>query len=92
MDDPLPVRLVQRIRDLDGDLERLIQRQRALLQPLGQRVALQILHDQEVDPVLLADVMQSANVRVVQAGDGLGLALEPLLEVGVSGDVLGKIR
>ena len=29
-------------------------------------------------------------MRVVQAGDGLGLALEPLLEVGVSGDVLGE--
>ena len=35
MDDPLPVRLVQRIRDLDSDLECLIQRQRALLQSLG---------------------------------------------------------
>ena len=36
MHDPLPVRLVQRIRDLDGDLERLIQRQRAFVEPLGQ--------------------------------------------------------
>ena len=49
MGDALPVRLVQRVRDLDGNLPRLIQRQRALLQPLGQRVALQVLHDQEVD-------------------------------------------
>ncbi len=64
-------------------LERLIERQRALLQPLGQRVALQVLHDQEVDPVLGADVVQRADVRVVQAGDGLRLTLEPLLEVGV---------
>ena len=83
MHDPLPVRLVQRVRNLDGDLERLIQRQRALLQPLGQRLALQLLHDQEVDPVLVADVVQGANVRVAQAGDGLGLALESLLQVGV---------
>ena len=29
-------------------------------------------------------------MRVVQAGDGLRLALEPLLEVGVGGDVLGE--
>ena len=49
-----------------------------------------MLHDQEPDPVLAADVMKRANVRVVQAGDGLGLALEPLLQVGVRGDMLGQ--
>ncbi len=37
MRDALPVRLVQRVRDLDGHLERLVQRQRPFLQPLGQR-------------------------------------------------------
>ncbi len=79
----LPVRLVQGIRDLDGHRERLIQGQRALLQPLRQRVALQVLHDQEVDPVLGADVIERADVRVVQAGDGLRLALEPLPQIGV---------
>ena len=71
-------------------LERLIERQRALLQPLGQRVAVQELHDQEVDAVLVPNVEEGANVRVVQAGDGLGLALEPLLEIGVRGDVPGE--
>ena len=90
MGDPLPVRLVQRIRDLDGDLQRLIQRQRALLHPLGQRLPVEILHDQEVDPVLGADVMERANVRVVQAGDGLRLALEPPLQIRVRSDVLGE--
>ena len=88
MRDALPVRLVQRIRDLDGHLQRLIERQRALLESLGERVALQVLHNQEVEPVLTPDVMERANVRVVQAGDGLRLALEPLLQVGVRGDVL----
>ncbi len=29
-------------------------------------------------------------MRVVQAGDGLRLALEPLLEIRVRGDVLGE--
>ena len=81
VDDPLPVRLVQRIRDLNSNLQCLIQRQRALLQPVGQRLALQVLHDQEVDPVLAADVVEGANVRVIEAGDGLGLALEPLLQI-----------
>ena len=35
-------------------------------------------------------VVERANVRVVQAGDRLRLALEPLLEVGVRGDMLGQ--
>ena len=34
--------------------------------------------------------MERADVRVVQAGDGLRLTLEPLLEIGVGGDVLGE--
>ena len=90
VDDPLPLCLVQRIGDLDGDLERLIERQRTFLQPLGERLALQVLHDQEVDPVLAADVVEGANVRVIEAGDGLGLALEALLQIGIRGDVLGQ--
>ena len=43
MDDPLAVRLVERVGDLDGSLECLIERQRSLGQPLGQRLALQVL-------------------------------------------------
>ena len=51
------------------------------------RLALQMLHDQEVDPVLVPHVVERADVRVVQAGDGLGFALEPLLQRRVSRDV-----
>ena len=29
-------------------------------------------------------------MRVVQGGDGAGLALEPLLQIGVRGDMLGQ--
>ncbi len=90
MRDALPVRLVERVRDLDGDLERLIERERPLFQPLGQCLPVEVLHDQEVDPVLAADVMEGANVGVVQAGDGLRLALEPLLQIRVRGDMLGE--
>ena len=36
-------------------------------------------------PSWLADVMEGADVRMVQAGDGLGFPLEPLAEIGVGG-------
>ena len=52
-------------------------------EPYG--LAFQILHDQEVDPVLLADVMERADVRMVQARDRLGFPLEPLAEIGIVG-------
>ena len=44
----------------------------------GQSLAVHELHDQEVEAVVLANVMQSANVRVVEAGDHACFALEPL--------------
>ena len=74
-------------------------------QSLRQRLALQVLHHQEVDRMpcvgvprpcrggrrdLGADIMDGADVRVVQAGEGLGLALEPLSQVRIGRDMLRK--
>ncbi len=59
----------------------LVEWQCALLQPLRQRLAVEILHDQEVDPVLGADVVERADMRMVQGGDRSGLALKPLLQI-----------
>ena len=71
-------------------LERPVERQRPLRQPLGQRLALQVLHHQEVDPVLVAHVVDRADMRVAQAGKGPGLALESLLQVGIVRDERGE--
>ena len=90
MDDAGAVRSRERVGNLNPDLQRLVERQRTLLQPLFERLALQVLHDQEVDPVLAADVVHGADVRMTEGGERLGLALEPLLQVRVGGDVLGK--
>ena len=46
--DALTVRLVERVGDLDRVLERAIERQRSLRQSLGQRLAVEVLHHQEV--------------------------------------------
>ena len=47
----------------------------------------QVLHHQEVGLALAPDVVQRADVRMVQRGDGLRLALEPLLHLGIVGEV-----
>ena len=57
MHDALAVRFVQSIRDLDSDLQHLLDWERPLLQPLGQSLAFQVLHHQEVNAVLVADVV-----------------------------------
>ena len=72
---------------LNRDRERPIERQRASCEPLGQRLALEILHDQEVNPVLAADVMERADVRMIQRGDGARLTLEALASLGIVGDL-----
>ena len=66
MHDAFAVSFVERIRDLGPDLQHLLDRHRAFVQPVCQCLAFQVFHDQKVDAVLRADVVQGANVRVIQ--------------------------
>ena len=81
---------IQRIRNLDGVLQYLIERQWTFLETLRQRLAFQILHHQEISSVLLADVVEDADVGMIQAGDGARFAVEPLAQSGSIGKVIGK--
>ena len=90
MDHPLPVRHGQGLGDLLGVSQGQVQGKRALLEALGQRLALEALHDEECHAVLLADVVEGADVRMAQPGDGPRLALEALEPVGLLGRRGGK--
>ena len=57
MHDPLAVGLVQGVGDLDGVAQGLVEGEGAFLEPVSERLALQVLHDQEGDSVLMAHVM-----------------------------------
>jgi hypothetical protein len=46
-----------------------------------------MLHDEKVDPVLMPNVVQRADVRMVQCGDRTCLALESLAHSRVVADV-----
>lgn len=81
---------VQRVRDLNCVLERLVERQRTLLQAPAQRLPFQVLHHQEVNPAVVADVVKDADVRVLQRRDRARFPLEPLLELRIVADVLRK--
>jgi hypothetical protein len=88
--DPLSVRRVERVRDLGSELDDLVERQRPLLQAVGERFALEQLHDEEVRLALVADVEQRADVRMVEGGDRLRLALEALPPILVLSEARGK--
>ena len=57
------------------------------VKPFGQRLAIEVFHHQEVDAVLTPDIVQRANVRMAQRGDGAGFAVEALAELRVAGGV-----
>src|SRR5437899_10414678 len=81
---------IQRIGDLDSKRQQSLHIQAA---PPGrgndallQCGALQILHDDEGAAVLLADVMNRADVRVIQGGSGPGLAPETVQALRVASE------
>jgi hypothetical protein len=78
MNDSLPMRLVQGIRDLDAVAQRLLERQRAFDQSIRQRLALQVLHDEVLGLAFPSHVIERAYVRVRELRDGFCLPLEAL--------------
>ena len=90
VDDARAMRGDERVSDGDRVLKGLFHRHRPTGQPVRQRLPFEQLHDQEVDPVGLAQVVKHANVRMVQRGNGLRLALESFSPRGVFSQVMWK--
>ena len=94
--DALPVRGVEGLGDLDRDGQRLGDGQGPALEALGDGLAVEELHDEEVHRRavrrrrLAPHVEERADVRVVDGGDGARLALEALVLLGAVGDVGGQ--
>ena len=78
MHDAGAVRLVESPGDFRAVAKSLFQRQRAFDEALSQRFAFAILHDEEISITLPADIEEGADVRMVERGDRLRLALETL--------------
>ena len=76
--DPCAVSRIQTVYNLDSVLESFIERQRAFLEPVRQRLALDVLHHEVLDAVLASDIMKDADVRMIQLRDRFRFALEAL--------------
>ncbi len=60
------------------DLEQFVERHRLVADAALERLAVEQLHDDELLPVVIADVVQRADVRVVERGRDARFALEAL--------------
>src|SRR5262249_23169199 len=90
MNDPLGVRGIERIGNVDGNLNHLIEIERMRSNQVLQRRAFQILHSNKARAVVLANFVNRANVRMIQRGSRSGLAPEALQRVWVLRQIFGK--
>ena len=90
VDDASSVGRVQGIGDFNCEPQQRIQIERTAGDLVGQESAVNILHDDEGATVLLTDVVDGADVRMIQRGCRLRLTLETAQSLRVSGNLLGQ--
>ena len=88
--DFLGVRGIKRIGDFDGQGEQGLGVHGLARDAVLQRDPVEKLHGDEGLAVLLANVVNGADVGMIQGGSGLGLALEAGQGLRVAGDFLGQ--
>ena len=69
---------LERVSNLYRQAERVRNRQRSAGDRLLQRVPFEQLENEKLAAVVLPDVMERADVRVIERGNRFGFATEPL--------------
>src|SRR5947207_10150089 len=83
MNDARAVGFVERAGDLNRVTKNLLSGQRTLRETLIRRFAFDEFHDKVVDAVLMSDIVESADVRMIEARHRASLSLESLTDLGV---------
>ena len=81
---------VERVGDFDGGVQHLLQPHRLALDAVLERLAVEVLHHDEMLAVEFANIVDGANVRVVQGGGGAGLAQEAVDGLLIAGESSGR--
>jgi hypothetical protein len=87
MNDSSAMRAVERARDLNGIADDLIDRERGAVNACLKGFTFEILHDEERRALVLADVIESADVRMIKRGNRPGFVLESLSELRIAGEL-----
>ena len=90
MDDALTMGFGESIGDLNAGAQDFIERHGGTLEAGGESLAFDEFHDQVVVAILLADIMQGADVGMVEAGNGAGFAHETFAIFGFPGKMIGE--
>ena len=90
VDDALRVRGVEGVCNLDREIERDFERQRPVVDPVLQRLAVEELHRDERLALGLVDVVHRADVRVVERRGRARFALEALERTGLARQFVGQ--
>ena len=86
----LATRFIQGAGNFDGVAQDLPEQQGPVVQVLRQRLALLIYQDERLGTVLLAGVIEHADVGVPQVGDSSGFAAEMVKDLIVQGKLRGR--
>src|SRR5579863_3133583 len=90
MNDAPAVSFVERVGNLDSDFQQLFDEERTFINPRGQSFTFDVLHHEEIGAVLRADIVERADVRMVQRGDSPRFALKALARFRRFGKMLGQ--
>ena len=88
VNDAFRVSGVESVSNFGGEREQRLQLHRATADAVLERDAFKIFHGDERLPVLLADIVNCADVGMIQCGRGLSFALETSECLRVSGNFL----
>src|SRR4029453_19528127 len=84
MDDADAVCGLERGGDFNRGLERVLECQRSFFETAFKRLALEVLHHEIRRAALVADVVQGADVGMVELGNDSGFAVEAVAELTIT--------
>jgi aryl-alcohol dehydrogenase-like predicted oxidoreductase len=90
MDDAVLMSRFERLRDLSRNGERIVERNRSALNPLVEGQPLDEFEHESGGPARLFDAVDRADVRLVERGERLRLALEACAPLRIVRERLGK--
>src|SRR5262249_34736123 len=83
MDDPLPVRCLEGLRDLTRNRDSLVDLESAALDPIGKRRAFDELQHERVNAARVLEAMNGRDVLMIQRRQHLCFALESREAIGI---------
>src|SRR6202035_5239561 len=90
VNDAFTVGGIECVRNFDGEVEQAIEFHGTASDEVLQSLAFETFHGDEGPSVFFADVVDGADVGMVESGSGFGFAAKAAEGLGIFGEVVGK--